>query len=58
MKKQLLKVENFAEYGKLSRAEATNKDSSFVRMTKLETEYFVYFYYTTVRDSNGKPPGK
>ena len=43
---------------KLSRAGATSKDSSFVRMTKLETEYFVYFYYTTVRDSNGKPPGK
>ena len=30
--------------GTLSRAGATSKDSSFVRMTKLETEYTAYFY--------------
>ena len=44
--------------GKLSRAGATNKDSSFVRMTKLENEYCAYFYCTSVRHSSGKHAGK
>ena len=43
---------------KLSRAEVANKYSSFVRMTKLETDYYASFYCVRVRDSSGKPTGK